>query len=144
MRTSHRDEYGYCDVSLSGGHMTAIARTTLATIVTVAVHLSASIVSAQTIDIQSRFAEANGIRLHYLVAGSGEPVLLLHGFAETSHMWRPLILELAKTRMVIAPDLRGFDQSAKPEGGYRQEDDGAGRSCADGLARPEADHRHRT
>jgi len=98
--------------------MTAIARTTLATIVTVAVHLSASIVGAQTIDIQSRFAEANGIRLHYLVAGSGEPVLLLHGFAETSHMWRPLILELAKTRMVIAPDLRGFDQSAKPEGGY--------------------------
>ena len=52
--------------------MTAIARTTLATIVTVAVHLSASIVSAQTIDIQSRFAEANGIRLHYLVAGSGK------------------------------------------------------------------------
>ena len=40
---------------------------------------------------QSKFAEANGVKLHYLVAGKGDPVVLLHGFAETSHMWRPLI-----------------------------------------------------
>ena len=48
----------------------------------------------------------------------GAPVILLHGYAQTSHMWRPLIAELAKTRTVIAPDLRGFGQSAKPPGGY--------------------------
>ena len=44
---------------------------------------------------QSKFAEVNGIRLHYLTAGKGDPVVLLHGFAETSHMWRPLIAKLA-------------------------------------------------
>jgi pimeloyl-ACP methyl ester carboxylesterase len=68
--------------------------------------------------IKSRFAKVNGLRLHYLAAGEGEPVLLLHGYAQNSHMWRPLIAELAKTRTVIAPDLRGFGQSGKPEGGY--------------------------
>jgi pimeloyl-ACP methyl ester carboxylesterase len=69
-------------------------------------------------DVESRFADANGTRLHYLSAGRGEPVILLHGFAQTSHMWRPLIAELAKTHAVIAPDLRGAGQSAKSEGGY--------------------------
>ncbi|HET9404571.1 MAG TPA: alpha/beta hydrolase [Burkholderiales bacterium] len=72
----------------------------------------------QPMAIDSRFAEANGTRLRYLVAGEGEPVLLLHGYAQTSDMWRPLIAELAKTRKVVAPDLRGFGGSAKPEGGY--------------------------
>ncbi|MEI8153195.1 MAG: alpha/beta hydrolase, partial [Hyphomicrobiales bacterium] len=68
--------------------------------------------------IKSHFAKINGVRLHYLAAGEGDPVILLHGYAQNSHMWRPLVAELAKTRMVIAPDLRGFGQSAKPDGGY--------------------------
>lgn len=68
--------------------------------------------------IQSRFSEANGVRLHYLVAGKGAPVILMHGYAQTSHMWRPLIVALAKTHTVIAPDLRGFGSSAKPPQGY--------------------------
>lgn len=68
--------------------------------------------------IQSRFVEANGVRLHYLAAGKGTPVILLHGFAQTGHMWRPLIAELAKGQTVIAPDLRGFGASAKPPQGY--------------------------
>jgi pimeloyl-ACP methyl ester carboxylesterase len=72
----------------------------------------------ESIAIASRFAAVNGTKLHYLVAGKGDPVLLLHGYAQTSHMWRPLIAELAETRTVIAPDLRGFGDSAKPEGGY--------------------------
>ncbi len=67
---------------------------------------------------QSRFSKVNGVRLHYLVAGKGEPVVLLHGYAETSHMWRPLIAKLASTRTVIAPDLPGAGQSSKPAGGY--------------------------
>ncbi len=70
------------------------------------------------IGVQSRFARVNGIRLHYLTAGAGEPVILLHGYAQNSHMWRPLMAELAKSRTVIAPDLRGFGQSAKPPQGY--------------------------
>jgi pimeloyl-ACP methyl ester carboxylesterase len=68
--------------------------------------------------VESRFADVNETRLHYLVAGQGEPVILLHGYTQTSHMWRPLITELAKTHTVIAPDLRGAGQSAKPPQGY--------------------------
>jgi pimeloyl-ACP methyl ester carboxylesterase len=67
---------------------------------------------------QSRFANVNGVRLHYLVAGKGDPVVLLHGYAETSHMWLPLIPRLAANHAVIAPDLRGADQSSKPADGY--------------------------
>jgi pimeloyl-ACP methyl ester carboxylesterase len=67
---------------------------------------------------QTRFAKVNDVRLHYLVAGEGDPVVLLHGYAETSHMWRPLIAELANTHTVIAPDLRGAGQSSTPANGY--------------------------
>jgi pimeloyl-ACP methyl ester carboxylesterase len=69
-------------------------------------------------DPQSKFAEVNGVKLHYLVAGKGDPVVLLHGFAETSHMWLPLMAELAGKHTVIAPDLRGFGESAAPSDGY--------------------------
>jgi pimeloyl-ACP methyl ester carboxylesterase len=68
--------------------------------------------------IKDRFATVNGIRLHYLIAGKGNPVILLHGYAENSHMWRPLMAQLAKSHTVIAPDLRGFGQSSKPMTGY--------------------------
>jgi len=67
---------------------------------------------------QSRFANVNGVRLHYLIAGTGEPVFLLHGYAETSHMWRPLMAELANSHTAIAPDLRGAGQSSTPAAGY--------------------------
>ena len=72
----------------------------------------------EIVAIDSRQAEVNGTMLACLIAGSGEPILLLHGYAQTSHMWRPLIARLAQIHTVIAPDLRGFGQSAKPEGGY--------------------------
>src|SRR5215469_4035837 len=69
--------------------------------------------------MESKYADVNGIRLHYLAAGEGhDPVVLLHGFAETSHMWRPLIAELSGRHTVIAPDLRGFGQSSAPSDGY--------------------------
>jgi pimeloyl-ACP methyl ester carboxylesterase len=68
--------------------------------------------------VESKFAEANGVRLHYLVAGQGDPVLLLHGFGQSSHMWRPLIRELARNHTVIAADLRGAGQSDAPDEGY--------------------------
>jgi pimeloyl-ACP methyl ester carboxylesterase len=68
--------------------------------------------------VENKFAEVNGVRLHYLIAGQGDPVVLLHGFAETSHMWRPLIAKLADRHTVIAPDLRGFGQSSAPADGY--------------------------
>src|SRR3954447_15125713 len=67
---------------------------------------------------QSRFADVNGVKLHYLIAGKGDPIVLLHGYAETSHMWRPLIAKLAASHTVIAPDLRGFGDSDAPADGY--------------------------
>jgi pimeloyl-ACP methyl ester carboxylesterase len=67
---------------------------------------------------QSKFAEVNGVKLHYLVAGNGDPVVLLHGYAQTSHMWLPLIAKLADKHTLIAPDLRGFGQSSAPADGY--------------------------
>ncbi len=67
---------------------------------------------------QGRFAEVNGVRLHYLIAGKGDPVVLLHGYAETSHMWLPLIAKLSDKHTVIAADLRGFGQSSAPPDGY--------------------------
>ena len=67
---------------------------------------------------KSQFAEANGVRLHYLIAGKGDPVILLHGYTESSHMWLPLIDKLSKDHLVIAPDLRGFGQSGLPQGPY--------------------------
>jgi pimeloyl-ACP methyl ester carboxylesterase len=68
--------------------------------------------------MQSHFANVNGVRLHYLAAGKGSLVVLLHGYAETSHMWVPLIAQLTSTHTVIAPDLRGAGQSATPVDGY--------------------------
>jgi pimeloyl-ACP methyl ester carboxylesterase len=65
-----------------------------------------------------RFADVNGVRLHYWIGGKGAPVVLLHGFAQTGLMWRPIMPLLAQHHTVIVPDLRGAGGSAKPEAGY--------------------------
>ncbi|AXC12076.1 putative hydrolase [Acidisarcina polymorpha] len=63
-------------------------------------------------------AEVNGIRIYYRIAGSGEPVVLLHGFPETSRAWRKVMPALAAHYTVLAPDLRGFGDSDRPDTGY--------------------------
>jgi len=65
-----------------------------------------------------RFAKVNGVRLHYLIGGQGSAVVLLHGYAETGHMWRPIMPSLAERHTVVVPDLRGAGGSAKPASGY--------------------------
>lgn len=60
----------------------------------------------------------NGVKINYKMGGSGPAVVLLHGYAQTSHMWLPLIPELAKTHTVIAPDLRGAGGSERTPAGY--------------------------
>ena len=65
----------------------------------------------------SRTTNVEGVALHYLTGGQGPAVLLLHGYAETSRMWRPLIPILAKKFRVIAPDLPGIGDSAIPPDG---------------------------
>jgi pimeloyl-ACP methyl ester carboxylesterase len=65
-----------------------------------------------------RFAKVNGVRLRYLVGGQGSAVVLLHGYAETGHMWHPIMPSLAERHTVLVPDLRGAGGSAKPASGY--------------------------
>lgn len=67
--------------------------------------------------ISSRTAEVGGVKLHYLTAGHGTPLILLHGYAETSLMWRPIIPLLAERFTVIAPDLPGIGDSDIPADG---------------------------
>jgi pimeloyl-ACP methyl ester carboxylesterase len=67
--------------------------------------------------IVSRTAEINGVKLHYLTAGHGTQLILLHGYAETSRMWRPIIPALAERFTVIAPDLPGIGDSDIPADG---------------------------
>jgi haloacetate dehalogenase len=68
--------------------------------------------------IEHGTCEANGIRIHYARAGAGPPVVLLHGWPQTSHMWRLVIPPLAERHTVIAPDLRGYGRTDAPAGGY--------------------------
>src|ERR1700683_3598072 len=67
--------------------------------------------------VAARDAEVQGVKLHYLTSGHGAPLLLLHGYAETSLMWRPLMPSLAERFTVIAPDLPGIGDSAIPADG---------------------------
>jgi pimeloyl-ACP methyl ester carboxylesterase len=64
-----------------------------------------------------RAAEVEGVTLHYATAGHGPPLILLHGYAETSRMWNPIIPVLAERFTVIAPDLPGIGDSAIPQSG---------------------------
>jgi pimeloyl-ACP methyl ester carboxylesterase len=68
--------------------------------------------------ITHHFADLDDVTLHYLAAGNGYPVVLLHGIPQTSHEWRYVIPHLAKKYRVIAPDLRGLGDSSRPAAGY--------------------------
>ena len=60
----------------------------------------------------------NGIQIHYVIGGHGDPVVLLHGWPETWYEWRHVMPALAKNYTVIAPDFRGLGDSSKPLTGY--------------------------
>jgi pimeloyl-ACP methyl ester carboxylesterase len=63
-------------------------------------------------------ASVNGVQMHYVIGGHGDPVVLLHGWPETWYAWHKVMPALAKTYTVIAPDLRGLGDSSKPLTGY--------------------------
>jgi pimeloyl-ACP methyl ester carboxylesterase len=65
----------------------------------------------------SRSAKIDGTKIHYTIGGDGPAVLLLHGFAETSRMWAPILPTLAAKFTVVAPDLPGIGESSIPTGG---------------------------
>ena len=69
--------------------------------------------------LEHHYVQVNGIRMHYVRAGHGsELVVLLHGFPEFWYSWRYQIPALAEHFTVIAPDLRGYNETEKPRGGY--------------------------
>jgi len=67
--------------------------------------------------IVSKTAPIGGVEFHYLTAGQGAPIILIHGYAETSLMWRPIIPTLAEGFTVVAPDLPGIGDSSIPADG---------------------------
>ncbi|MFC3454574.1 alpha/beta fold hydrolase [Amycolatopsis speibonae] len=67
---------------------------------------------------RSEYAQVNGVRLHYVAGGRGEPLILLPGWPETWWQYRRIMPTLAKRYRVIAVDLRGMGGSGKPQGGY--------------------------
>jgi pimeloyl-ACP methyl ester carboxylesterase len=81
--------------------------------------LAASATHARPADaaITSQSVDVDGVKLHYLKAGHGPTVLLLHGYTQTSHMWRPIMPLLAERFTVIAPDLPGIGDSEIPKTG---------------------------
>jgi pimeloyl-ACP methyl ester carboxylesterase len=63
-------------------------------------------------------AQVNGINLHYVMGGSGEPVVLLHGWPQTWYAWRHVMPILAQSHTLIVPDLRGLGDSDRSATGY--------------------------
>jgi len=106
----------------SGAFMKSVFTLSLGLAIFVLLFLSTSIpavayAGASDKTIVSRDAEVDGVKLHYLMAGDGPRLILLHGYAETSRMWTPILPLLAERFTVIAPDLPGIGDSAIPADG---------------------------
>jgi len=61
-----------------------------------------------------KYAEANGIRLHYVTTGKGKLLLFVHGFPEFWYEWKNQLVEFGRDYQAVAPDLRGYNLSSKP------------------------------
>src|SRR6476659_4871952 len=69
------------------------------------------------IELREGYAEVNDVKLHYVEAGDGPLIVLLHGFPEFWYGWRRQIAPLSAAGFrVVAPDTRGYNLSSKPEG----------------------------
>ena len=71
-------------------------------------------------NFEHHYATLTEVTMHYVTAGAGEPVVLLHGFPQTWFEWRLIMPALAERYRVIAPDLRGLGDSSRPAGGYHK------------------------
>lgn len=78
-------------------------------------------IDAESVALTHGRVSINGTRIHYVVAGAGEPLVLLHGVPKSWYYWHRVIPELSKHFTVIAPDIRGFGDSFRPQDGYDME-----------------------
>jgi len=63
--------------------------------------------------IKSKYIQVGDIKVHYLIAGEGEPILFIHGFPTSSYLWRDIMVDLSEKYQVIAIDLPGYGNSDK-------------------------------
>jgi pimeloyl-ACP methyl ester carboxylesterase len=113
-----------------GGFLTVAAllsgaSTSVAQIATASTQQAEIVVPPIPSGIASNRVTVNGVRIHYLKAGSGPALVLLHGWAETSSTWLDIIPKLAENYTVIAPDLRGYGDSSHVMDNFDQRDVGA-------------------
>jgi pimeloyl-ACP methyl ester carboxylesterase len=80
--------------------------------------LQGNSITIDNMTFSHNIASVNGIQLHYVIGGHGDPIVLLHGWPETWYTWHNIMPALAKNYTVIAPDLRGLGDSSKPPTGY--------------------------
>jgi len=66
--------------------------------------------------IETNFIDVNGIRLHYSKSGSGSLMLFVHGFPDYGETWNQYLEHFGQTHLALAPDMRGYNLSDKPEG----------------------------
>jgi len=71
---------------------------------------------AKTPMLKDHYAEVNGVRLHYVSAGKGPLIIFLHGFPEFWYEWKNQLADFGKDHLAVAPDMRGYNLSAKPSG----------------------------
>jgi pimeloyl-ACP methyl ester carboxylesterase len=81
-------------------------------------NLSGTSFEIDNMTFSHHMASVNGIQLHYVIGGQGDPIVLLHGWPETWSAWHHVMPALAKNYTVVAPDLRGLGDSSKPPTGY--------------------------
>ena len=81
-------------------------------------NLQGSFFTMDNMTFSHQMASVNGIQMHYVIGGHGDPVVLLHGWPQTWYAWHNVMPALAKNYTVIAPDLRGLGDSSKPSSGY--------------------------
>jgi pimeloyl-ACP methyl ester carboxylesterase len=74
------------------------------------------------IEVEHKYVDIGGVRIHVAFAGAGEPLVMCHGWPQNWWMWRELIPRFAGRYRVIAPDMRGFGWSDAPPGGYLKDD----------------------
>ena len=66
--------------------------------------------------VEHRFAENNGVRIHYVTIGEGPLIVMIHGFPDYWYSWRRQMPALAERHQVVAMDMRGYNRSDKPVG----------------------------
>jgi pimeloyl-ACP methyl ester carboxylesterase len=64
--------------------------------------------------VEHHFADLTDVQMHYVTAGEGEPLVLLHGYPQTWLCWEKVIGLLSDHYLVVAPDLRGLGDTSRP------------------------------